>query len=75
MDFKKLADRAKQTVDKRGGTESLKEDAAELKDIATGKGSMKDKGMDAAKAIKEPGAGSRAAGDKKGPAPDKSPPA
>ena len=31
MDFKKLADRAKQTVDKRGGTESLKEDAAELR--------------------------------------------
>ena len=36
MDFKKLADRAKRTVDKRGGPESLKEDAAELKDIATG---------------------------------------
>ena len=75
MDFKKLADRAKRTVDKRGGTESLKEDAAELKDIATGEGSLKDKGMGAAKAIKQPGAGSRAAGDKEGPAPDESPPA
>jgi hypothetical protein len=72
MDFKKLADRAKQTVDKRGGTESLKEDAAWTHRVRQGK--PKDKGMDAAKAIKEPGAGSRAA-DKEGPAPDKSPPA
>ena len=31
--------------------------------------------MESAKAIKEPGTSSRAAGDKEGPAPDKSPPA
>jgi hypothetical protein len=63
MDFKKLADRAKGIVAKRGGTESLKEDAAELKDIVSGEGSLKDKGKAAAGAIKEPGAGSKARGD------------
>ena len=43
VDFRQLADRAKKIVDRRGGTESLKEDAEELKDIAKGKGSLKDK--------------------------------
>ena len=36
MDFKKLGERAKALVDKRGGTESVKEDAEELRDIAKG---------------------------------------
>ncbi len=56
MDFKKLAQQAKSAVDKRGGTESLKEDFAELKDIAKGKGSLTDKAKEAAAVIKEPGA-------------------
>jgi hypothetical protein len=51
-----LTDRAKQIVGKRGGTDALKEDAEELKDIATGEGSLKDKAKDAAEAIKDPGA-------------------
>ena len=55
VDFKKLGDRAKQMVEKRGGTDSLKEDAAELKDIATGKGSLSDKAKAAAAALKDPG--------------------
>ena len=75
MDFKKLANRAKLVVDKRGGAESLKEDAAELKEIATGEGSLKDKGKAAAGAIKEPGAPSRATGEEKGRARQEPPPA
>jgi hypothetical protein len=56
VNFRRLADQAKKIVDKRGGTESLKEDAEELKDIATGKGSLKDKAKAAGEAVKEPGA-------------------
>ena len=56
VNFRRLADRAKKIVDKRGGTDSLKEDAGELKDIARGEGSMKDKAKAAGEAIKEPGA-------------------
>jgi hypothetical protein len=56
MDLKRLADRAKAIVDKRGGTQSLKEDAEELKDIAGGGGSLTDKAKAAAEAVKEPGA-------------------
>jgi hypothetical protein len=56
MDFKKLADKAKDAVEKRGGTDALKQDAAELKDIATGPGSLKDKAKAAADAVKDPGA-------------------
>jgi hypothetical protein len=54
--LKKAAEKAKQQVDKRGGTDALKEDAEELKGIAKGKGSLKDKAKSAGKAIKEPGA-------------------
>ena len=36
MNLKSLQDKAKQLIDKRGGTDSLKEDAQELKDIAKG---------------------------------------
>ncbi len=56
MDLKRLTNRAKDIVEKRGGTDSLKEDADELKDIATGEGALKDKAKAAAEAIKEPGA-------------------
>jgi hypothetical protein len=55
VNFRRLADQAKKIVDKRGGTDSLKQDADELKDIATGKGSVKDKAKAAGQAIKEPG--------------------
>ena len=53
---KKLADKAKDQVDKRGGTGALKQDADELKSIAKGGGSLKDKAKAAGKAIKDPGA-------------------
>lgn len=56
MDLKKLAAKAKRTIDERGGVDSLKADAEELKKVAKGKGSLGDKAKDAAKAIKDPGA-------------------
>jgi hypothetical protein len=56
VDFKRLADRAKGLVEKRGGTGALKEDAEELREIAQGKGSVKDKAKAAADALKDPGA-------------------
>ena len=56
VNLRRLTDQAKKIVDKRGGTDSLKEDAEELKDIAAGKGSLKDKAKAAGEAIKEPGA-------------------
>lgn len=67
MGLSSLFKKAKKTVEDRGGTDSLKQDAAELKDIATGEGSLSDKAKDAVEAVKEPGAadsepGSGAAG-------------
>ena len=56
MDFKQLSNKAKELVEKRGGSDSLKEDAEELKDIAKGEGSVTDKAKAAVSAIKEPGA-------------------
>ena len=56
MDLKRLTNRAKDLVDKRGGADSAKQDASELKDIAKGQGSLKDKAKAAAEAIKQPGA-------------------
>jgi hypothetical protein len=56
MDLKRLFNKGKRIVDERGGVDSLKEDADELKDIAKGKGSMTDKAKEAATAIKDPGA-------------------
>ena len=56
MDFKKLTAKAKDTIDKRGGMDSLKADAEELKKVAKGKGSLSDKAKAAAAALKEPGA-------------------
>lgn len=56
MDIGRIADKAKQAIEDRGGMDSLKEDAAELKDIATGEGSLKDKAKAAVEAIKDPGA-------------------
>jgi hypothetical protein len=59
MDFKKLADKAKETIDKRGGVDSLKADAEELKKVAKGDGSLTDKAKAAAAALKDPGARGR----------------
>jgi hypothetical protein len=56
MDLKRLTNRAKDLVEKRGGAESVKEDAGELRDIAKGEDSLKDKAKAAAEAIKQPGA-------------------
>ena len=56
VNFKKLTDKAKDQVEKRGGTDALKGDIDELKGIAKGKGSVKDKAKAAGQAIKEPDA-------------------
>jgi hypothetical protein len=56
MDWKRVTDQAKQVINKRGGTESLKEDADELRDIAEGPGTLSEKAKRAAEAIREPGA-------------------
>jgi hypothetical protein len=70
MDLKRLGQRAKDLVDKRGGTESLKEDAAELKEIAGGQGSLGDKAKAAVTAIRTPGEDEAAGGS----APQAAPP-
>jgi hypothetical protein len=56
VNLRRLTDQAKKIVDKRGGTDALKEDADELKDIARGQGSLKDKAKAAGEAMKDPGA-------------------
>lgn len=79
VNFKRLTDQAKKAIDKRGGMDSLKEDAGELRDIAKGKGSLKDKAKDAGKAVKDPGAkgpdqpGKRAGGQRHEPAGEQPP--
>jgi hypothetical protein len=55
MDFKKLTQRARRVIDDRGGTDALKQDAQELRDIARGQGTAKDKAKRAADALKRPG--------------------
>ena len=58
VNFKNLsniANKAKDAVEKRGGTDSLKRDAEELKGIAKGPGSISDKAKAAVSAIKDPG--------------------
>ncbi|MBI2684262.1 MAG: hypothetical protein HYX33_02545 [Actinobacteria bacterium] len=47
--------KAEELIKERGGVEGLKADAAELKDIATGEGSLSDKAKAAVQAIKDPG--------------------
>lgn len=53
---KQLADEAKHLVEERGGTDALKADAAELKNIVTGEGSLTTKAQEAVQALKDPGA-------------------
>jgi hypothetical protein len=56
MNLKSLQRKAKQLIDKRGGSDSLKADAEELKDIAKGPGTVADKAKRAGEALKDPGA-------------------
>jgi hypothetical protein len=56
MNLKSLQRKAKQLIEKRGGNESLKADAEELKDIARGPGTVADKAKRAGEALKDPGA-------------------
>ncbi len=55
MDLKSISAKAKALLDKRGGTDSLKGDAEDLKAIASGEGSMTDKAKAALAALKDPG--------------------
>jgi hypothetical protein len=63
-----IANKAKQQIDKRGGMDALKGDADELKDIAKGKGSLKDKAKAAGQALKDPGKTEEPAGEAPTPA-------
>jgi len=73
VDFKKLSTQAKDLVEKRGGTDSLKRDAAELGEIAKGKGSLSEKAKAAAAALKEPGSEEPAKAAAAAPAADAAP--
>lgn len=50
---------AKRQIDKRGGTDALKQDAQQLRKIAAGPGSAGDKAKRAADALKDPGPGGK----------------
>ena len=56
MNWKAMADKAKQAFQQRGGSKAAKEDAQELRNIAQGQGSITDKAKEGAAAIREPGA-------------------
>jgi hypothetical protein len=56
MGLSDLVNRARDIVQKRGGTEALKADAEELKDIAKSDASTSEKLKKGAEALKEPGA-------------------
>jgi hypothetical protein len=53
--FSRLANKAKEIFNQRGGTEAAKGDLQELKDIQARGGSMSDKAKAAVDALKEPG--------------------
>ncbi len=61
MRFGGIAKKAKKAFDQRGGSDALKQDIGELKDIARRDGSLADKAKDAAAALKEPGTKSQQA--------------
>lgn len=56
MGLGNIVNKAKQKMDQRGGTESFKQDAQQLKDIAKGKGTLSEKAKRAQEAVKKPGA-------------------
>jgi hypothetical protein len=55
VNLRRLTDRAKDVVEKRGGKDSLKEDMNELRNIARGEGTLKEKAAAAKDALKDPG--------------------
>ena len=55
MFFGKLTKQVKSVVKKRGGMSALKDDAMELKDVATSKESWTEKAQDAVEAVEDPG--------------------
>lgn len=57
----RLANKAREVFNKRGGTEAAKGDFQELKDIHARGGSMSDKAKAAVDALKEPGGPDRGA--------------
>lgn len=62
MDLDKITQEVEHLLDERGGLDSVKEDALELKDIVEGDGSLVDKAKEAAEALKDPGAAAPAKG-------------
>jgi hypothetical protein len=56
MALSDLLERAKSIVQRRGGTESMKEDAQEVRDVAGSDASMGEKAKQAGEALKDPGA-------------------
>jgi hypothetical protein len=53
MKWNRLTDTAKKVVDGRGGTDGLKRDAEKLREIATGRGTAKEKAQRAADHLKK----------------------
>ncbi len=53
---KQVGEKAQEMIEERGGTDALKEDAEELRDIVRGEGGLVDKAREAAEALREPGA-------------------
>jgi hypothetical protein len=53
MKWNRLTETAKRALDSRGGADGLKRDAEQLRDIARGQGSPKDKARRAAEALKQ----------------------
>jgi hypothetical protein len=56
MGLDDLADKGKDEIEERGGTDALKEDATEVKGDLGEEGSMTDKAKDVAEDVKDPGA-------------------
>ena len=64
VNFKKLADRARDVVEQQGGTDALKEKAQRMKEAASGPGSASDKAKAAAQIAREkPNQAAPTAGD------------
>jgi hypothetical protein len=61
MDLKRLTGKAKELAEQRGGPDSLKRDAQEVRRIFGGEGSLTDKAKAAAEALRSPGAGAASA--------------
>jgi hypothetical protein len=55
MKLNRFTQMAKDVIDRRGGTDALKEDLQEAKDATRGSGSLTDKAKAAAGAFKQPG--------------------